>query len=286
MGMVGSAIAKADAPDWTGLAGARWASNVDFFEMMLADVGTSLLARAAFTPGEKVVEIGCGGGGFTIEIGNAVGPEGTVLGLDISDELVTLAKARAVALSVGNVDFETGDAQTAMPAGIPYDRLISRFGVMFFFDPAAAMANLHAMIRPGGRLDFAVWAPAAVNPQFAVTAAAASAHLEIEKPDPRAPGPLAFCEPDYVRELLEGGGFRDVSFDIWRGYVKIGSKGMTALDGASKMLEIGTIADKLAKVKDVVRQAIRQDLAARLRPYVTDAGLAIPAEVYFVQATA
>ena len=166
-------MAKLEPADWQGSAGDRWASNVDHFETMLTEIGAALLAHAGFSSGETVVEIGCGGGRLTREIAGRVAPGGAVTGVDISPTLVALATDRAVADGIGNIAFVAVDAQAGMPERAPFDRLVSRFGVMFFADPAAAMANLRAMLKPGGRLDFAVWAPIDGNPWAATMMQAA-----------------------------------------------------------------------------------------------------------------
>ncbi len=124
--------------DWQGATGEGWAANAGHYEIMLADVGAALLDHTGFAPGERVVEIGCGSGRFAQRIAAAVAPGGTVLGLDISPALVQLARQEVAEARTGNLDIMVADAQTAVPPGAPFDRLVSRFGVMFFADPAVA----------------------------------------------------------------------------------------------------------------------------------------------------
>jgi ubiquinone/menaquinone biosynthesis C-methylase UbiE len=146
--------------DWAGARGQRWLRDVDVMEAMLAPIGSAALDHAAHAAGERVLDIGCGGGWTTRQIGAAVGPTGLALGLDISAELVDEAGRRAAAIP--QVRFEAGDAAELVPAGGPFDRLFSRFGVMFFADPTAAFRHMGSQLKPGARLDLAVWA----NPQW------------------------------------------------------------------------------------------------------------------------
>lgn len=286
MSTAAAPLVKIEPADWGGSAGDRWASNVDHFETMLARIGDALLAHAAFAPGERVVEIGCGGGALTRRIAQAVGPDGSALGLDIAAVLTDLAAARAAAEGIGNVAFETGDAQVAIPAAAPFDRLTSRFGVMFFADPAAAMANLHAMLRPGGRADFAVWAPIAGNVWAKSLMGAGQRHLGLPAPVPRAAGPFAFSDPDYFGGLLAAAGFASIEFSLWEGRLPIGAPGMTAEQVAELSMVTGSLAEPLQSVAAEVRDAIRDDLADMLRPYLTDRGVLAPASVHLVTAIA
>ena len=84
-----------EAEDWAGEMGDTWLANLDRFESMLAPVGAALLQHAAFRSGERVVDIGCGGGGTTIAIARAVAPAGEALGIDISPVLAAEAERRA-----------------------------------------------------------------------------------------------------------------------------------------------------------------------------------------------
>ena len=179
------------AHDWAGEAGTRWLAQLDRFESMIEPIGEALLARAAHAAGEKVVDIGCGGGWTTRRIAERIGNTGLALGLDISPELVAAASERARHADLANIRFEQGDAATAMPEEAPFDRLHSRFGTMFFPDPYAAFANLRRMLRASGRLDIAVWAPIADNPWQRNVMAAIRRHIDLPTPQPRETGPFA-----------------------------------------------------------------------------------------------
>lgn len=273
-------------PDWQGATGEGWAANADHYEAMLADVATALLAHAGFAPGERVVEIGCGSGRFARRIAAAVAPGGTVLGIDVSPALARLARQEAAETGTGNLRILVADAQTAVPPGAPFDRLVSRFGVMFFADPAAAMANLHAMLAPHGRLDFAVWAPVEGNPWAGAVMGVARTHLGLPPRDPRAPGPFAFSDEAYLRALLGGAGFQAARFTPWQGKVRFGGPGTSAAKAAGLAVAGGTLAGPIQDAGEGVKAALLADLAARMQPYLTDAGVLMPASVHLVTAFA
>jgi len=272
--------------DWQGATGEGWAANAGHYETMLADVGAALLDHAGFAPGEQVVEIGCGSGRFARRIASAVAPGGTVLGLDISPALAQLARQEAAEAGTGNLQILVADAQTAVPPGAPFDRLVSRFGVMFFADPAAAMANLHAMLARGGRADFAVWAGIEGNPWASAVMAVARTHLGLPPRDPRAPGPFAFSDETYLRGLLGGAGFGAVRFTPWQGKVRFGGPGASAAEAAGLAVAGGTLAGPIQAAGEEARATLLADLAARVQPYLTDAGVLVPASVHLVTASA
>ena len=140
---------------------------------------------------KQVVDIGCGGGATTKRIAAAIGPKGRVLGVDISEPLLDLARSRCRELT--QVSFENADAQVHPLPQQSFDLITSRFGVMFFSDPYAAFANLGKALTLGGRLQFVCFAPIERNPWFTVPLGVVARH--VGKPDPsppRAPGPHAF----------------------------------------------------------------------------------------------
>ena len=145
--------------DWAGEMGAKWLANLACFEGMIAPIGEALLKQADFKPGERVLDIGCGGGGTTIAIAKAVASSGEVVGIDISPDLTTASQRRATDAGVTNIGFICADGATVQLDDAPFDRLFSRFGSMFFPEPHKAFANLHGLLRPGARIDLAVWGP-------------------------------------------------------------------------------------------------------------------------------
>lgn len=116
------------AEDWAGDMGTRWLTHIDTFEGMIAPVGEALMTRANLMPGQRVADIGCGGGLTTLAAAQAVGHEGRALGVDISPELISRATARASTSGIPNVEFRCADAADGLTHGPVFDRLISRFG--------------------------------------------------------------------------------------------------------------------------------------------------------------
>lgn len=272
--------------DWAGAMGAKWLANIDRFESMIAPVGEAFLKRAAFRPGERVIDIGCGGGGTSIAIGAAVAPDGAVTGLDISPDLIAFATTRAATAGAANVSFVEADASVATPPGAPFDRLFSRFGSMFFAEPGAAFGNLRSLIRAGGRADLAVWAPARDNLWIAAMMGVLGRHLDLPAPVPRAPGPFALDDPDYIRELLGGAGFVDIDIAAWDGMQQVGGAGSSPESAVAFVLEALSFGDLLAEAGPATQAAVSAELIALFAQHDGPDGVAMPARAWFVSARA
>lgn len=270
------------AEDWAGAMGAKWLANIDRFESMIAPVGDAFLERAAFRPGERVIDIGCGGGGTSIAIGAQVAPGGSVLGLDISPDLIAYATARARTAGAGNVTFVQADASAARPSGTPFDRLFSRFGAMFFAEPGPAFRNLKSLVRPGGRIDLAVWAPARDNLWIAAMMGVLGRHLALPAPVPRAPGPFALDDPDYIRALLGEAGFVDIDIAAWDGMQPVGGAGSSPESAVAFVLEALSFGDLLAEAAPAVRSAVSAELVDLFAQHAGPDGVTMPARAWFV----
>jgi SAM-dependent methyltransferase len=186
----------------------RWTDVWPKRERMTEAVSPYLIAAAGVQPGQRVCDIGCGGGGLTIALGGAVGPDGDVVGYDLSAALLDLARRRASQAGLANVRFVEADVQVSAPEGPPFDLAVSQFGVMFFDEPTAAFTSIRGVLAPGGRLVFACWQGIERNPWHVNTA------LREFVPPPRTPepgkspvGPFALGDDEYVRELLEAAGY-------------------------------------------------------------------------------
>jgi SAM-dependent methyltransferase len=279
------ADANADqAVFWNSGPGRNWVRYQADLDANHAEITARLLAAAAPKPGENVLDIGCGAGGSTFRLAEAVGPSGRVDGLDISDPLLALAEDRRQALGLANVAFSAGDAQTAPLAAACYDLVASRFGMMFFADPVAAFRNLAAALRPGGRMVFVAWAGPETNPWFAVPQAAAVARLGPVAPSaPDAPGPMAFRDAPPVLGLLAAAGLVDARAEP--ADVAIHHPG--GLDAIVRMCgEIGTLPRVLREKggTEADKAAILAMVRTAFAPHVTAEGIRIPARVILYSA--
>jgi SAM-dependent methyltransferase len=272
-----------NAEDWAGEMGERWLRNLDRFESMLAPIGVALFQQANYMPGQRVIDLGCGGGASAVAIARLVAPHGSVVGVDISPALVAEATTRALQARQSNVRFIAADAAT-LKVDAPFDRLHSRFGSMFFVDPAAAFRNLGSLLRPGGRADFAVWAPAKDSPWVASMMGILLKHLDLPKPEPRTPGPFALDDPDYFGGLLRQAGFDQLQFNLWRGEQAIGGSGSNAETAVDFVLDSMSIGDLAKEQPPPLRERIRGELVQMFRSHERQEGVMMTAIAWLVSA--
>ena len=212
-----------------------------------------------------------------------VGAHGSVLAVDISEPLVAVARRRCLEGGHANVRLIRGDAQTHRFERGCHDLVISRFGVMFFDDPVGAFAIWPARC---------AWRPPRVRllgtardeSRFALPLQVGIARLGPPEPQPRAPGPLALSEPDYI-EILSAAGFAHVLIE----------RTETLLPGAPSAREEAELAGQVGLLARLLREreadeATRADLigelTGRLAPYLTADGVRLPATIHLVTATA
>jgi SAM-dependent methyltransferase len=180
-------------------------------ERLTSEVTPILLEALAPRLGERVVDVGSGGGRSTLAAAEAVGPDGAVVGVDISVALSRLAQDRAAEAASGNVRFVVADAQSEAFPGGPFDAAMSQFGVMFFDDPVAAFHNIHDHLRAGGRMAFACWQASEANPWYFAGAVAEFLPTPPQPEPGKSPtGPFSLADPGQTTEILESAGFVDV----------------------------------------------------------------------------
>jgi SAM-dependent methyltransferase len=267
---------------WNEQAGPGWVENQERLDAQIRAHGRVALEALAPTKGEAILDVGCGCGDSTLTLGERVGPDGRVLGIDLSAPMLARARERAAAAGLRHVAFEQADAQVRPFAG-DFDGVFSRFGVMFFESPEKAFANLRTALRPGGRLAFACWRAPQLNPWLAVPAAAAAPLLPPRPPlDPLAPGPFAFADGSRVERILASAGFAAIAVEA----VDV-PMSLASLDEASAfMLEIGPVGAALreAKADDALRERVRLAVREALSAHTVDGVTRLGSSIWRVTA--
>jgi SAM-dependent methyltransferase len=183
--------------------------SLDFYDRELRAHHEHLRAAYGIGPGDEVLDIGCGTGLTTREAARAAAPGG-VVGVDVSERMLARARELSAAEGLGNVRYELGDAQVHRFDRAGFDVAISRFGTMFFSDPAAAFANISAALRPGARLVMLVWQRHEHNEWARAIDAALG---DAAQPPQKGADPFSLGDPEATAGMLEGAGFDAVSFE-------------------------------------------------------------------------
>ncbi len=197
---------------WDGEEGAHWTECAPQYAEAAQRITPYLYRAASIGENSHVLDVGCGFGGTTLHAGQ-LARSGSVLGVDLSSQMLELARKNAVEERLTHVEFQQADAQVDPLGAGTFEVAISRFGVMFFEDPVAAFTNIRAALKPGGRLVFLTWATFRENPWVLGIFEALAQHIELPQPPPGpmpGPGPFSFADPDQIRGTLTEAGFHDI----------------------------------------------------------------------------
>ncbi|MBV8682532.1 MAG: methyltransferase domain-containing protein [Caulobacteraceae bacterium] len=276
--MFAEAANEAQVEYWNTGAGPVWVEFQDKLDRQLDPLGRAAMSALDVRPGDRVLDIGCGCGHTTLALAQAVGMEGEVLGVDVSEPMLTVARRRAAGRN--SIHFVQADAQSS-DLGAGRDAAFSRFGVMFFADPTTAFRNIGQALRPGGRLAFVCWRSLAENLWMRGPVEAAAPFLPPSPPqDPHAPGPFAFADDKRVRGILEGAGWSEVEIRPHDDEIGIGGVDETM----ALSMKVGPLGAALRATPDAapsVMQAVRNFLSR----YEGPNGVRMPAASWIVTAT-
>ena len=269
---------------WNGPGGQRWANRQQAQDVVLAPIADLLIDRARPKAGERVIDVGCGSGATTIAFARKVAPSGHAFGVDISGPM--LARARESAPRELPVEFVLADATVYPFDPQSFDLLASRFGVMFFADPALSFSNMRKALQPSGRLAFVCWREPRENPFFMAPLQAVYKHVPKLPPQgPEDPGPFAFASEARVHRILGEAGFTriemepcDLALDV-----AIGRGIDAAVQGA---LEIGPASRALEGYPWDVRAAATNSIREALATFAKGETVPLPASIWIVTARA
>ena len=269
---------------WNGPGGQHWADRQQVQDIVLGPVSDVLIDRARAAAGEWVVDVGCGCGAVAIALGQQVGPAGHVLGVDISAPM--LARARQLLPPGLPVEFALADATVYPFVPASFDLVVSRFGVMFFGEPARSFANLRRALRPSGRLTFACWRDPRENPFFMAPLQAVYKHApKLPRPEPEDPGPFSFASEERVRRILGEAGFTGIELEPCNLALDVAvGRGLDM--AVQSALEIGPAARALAEQPPDVVAAATQSIREALAAYLSGQSVPLPAAIWIVTAKA
>ncbi len=239
-----------------------------------APVTRWMIDAAELAPGMRVLDLAAGTGEVGFTALPRILPGGTLICSDQSEAMVEVARSRAQAAGVEDVEFRVLDGEWIDLELASVDAVLCRWGYMLMADPPAALRETRRVLRPGGRVALAVWDSAAANPWAIVPGQVLVEHGLAEPPDPAAPGPFSISDPVVVRSMLEDAGFgavRTDAIDVARRAPDFDSWWATHLD-----LSVAT-RTAIATADTEQTQAVEAEIARRFAAHTAaDGSLAVP----------
>jgi SAM-dependent methyltransferase len=272
---MGTVLNSDEEQFWSGPSGQSWVTYETEQDALLSEVLDAVLQRAGLKPGDAVMDVGCGTGALSVAAAGIIGDSGHGLATDISAPM--LARAAERLKHAPRYSTQLADAEAAEWSDDGFDAAISRFGVMFFGNPARAFANIARAVRPGGRMTFAAWGAVDRNPYWRDPPRIASARLgDIPKGQPNTPGPMGLADIDWSVGQLREAGLADVACEEVAVHLPVHASPEKAAELA---LAIGPAARaiRLFEASSGDKAAIRDDIARDLEQYHDGTAVRIPA---------
>ena len=232
-----------------------------FVPAVFAPLAREVMAETAIPPDARVLDVACGTGVVARLIAAQVGSEGRVVGLDFSPAM--LAGARRAAAAEGlDIDWREGSAQKLPFADGAFDLVVCQMGMQFFPDRPHAVAEMHRVLTPGGRVVLTTWRGLDHHPFPAAVARAVQDRFN----SPALAMPFVLGDPAVLTELVQNAGFADVSVEsvaIVADYAR--PQEYVALQINASSAGIPALQGMPAAERDALIAAIADDLTAPIR---------------------
>ena len=273
-------IIEGQRQDWNRVAGG-WEKWDRFFDEQMAFLNHRLVADARLRSGMQVLDLGSGTGYPALMGAHTVGPNGSMIGLDLAEQMLVVARRKATALRLANVTFRTGDV-TALPfEADSFDAVTSRFCLMFLPEIPKAAVEIVRVLRPGAWLAAAVWSAPEKNPYLMIPITVIKQFIDLPPPDPTAPGIFRLAKPSDLAEMLRQTGFSNLSEEEFLADVRFSS----GEDYYTSVMDIAApIQNLFAKLSDEQKADARSRIVASANQYRRTDGIALPIAVRMVAA--
>jgi SAM-dependent methyltransferase len=240
-----------------------------------------LVALAALQGGERVLDVACGTGGVTRRAARVVGAAGKVVGVDVNEGMLGMARTVPQQHDEPPIEWRQSDAAALPFPHAAFDVVLCQYGLEFFADRAAGLREMARVLVPGGRLVLRVWRALERQPFYVALLEALERHVRTGVGVPLLKA-FSLADAAELRALVAGAGFRQVHIRITTNPIRYPSLEEYVLRYLHVYL---SIAGDVAAMDDTARRtALLQDVTTALRTYVDDDGLAAPTESYVVVA--
>jgi ubiquinone/menaquinone biosynthesis C-methylase UbiE len=275
---------RVDSREGWERAAAGWGKVADRVHDWAVGVSATMVDALAPQPGDRVLELAAGPGDTGFMAAELIAPGGALISSDGAAAMLEVARARAAAQHISNVEFRQLELEWIDLDTASVDGVLCRWGIMLIADPESAAREIRRVLKPGGRAALAVWDTPESNPWATIPRQALIALGHIEPPDPATPNQFSLAGDGQLEELLGGAGFLEVkvapvamqrAFDSLDQYL-------------AETLEMSpSLGATTAQLSDSERAAIRERVADLARPFTDDDGsLVLPGSSLVCSASA
>jgi SAM-dependent methyltransferase len=258
--------------NWAAMA-PGWERQREQRARVAAPVTEWLVRELAPQPGDVVLELAAGQGDVGFAVAPSLGESGRLIASDFSAAMLEIARLRGEALGLTNVEFLELDAEALDLEESSVDGVVCRWGYMLMPHPAVALAETRRVLRPGGRLVFAVWAGADRNPWISAAGRIMVARGHMPPPQPGEPGMFVLADKAELRALVEGAGFADVQIEdvpVLNDYPDVD-------EYVRRSAELSGIFSKAwTDAPQAEREAMTEEIRDAFKPFAVDGGYELP----------
>lgn len=270
-------IIDSQRQDWNRVAGG-WEKWDEFFDRSMGFLNR-LIGDARLRPGQRTLDLGSGTGYPALLAAQVVGPQGSVNGIDLAEQMLAAAERKARRLGLKNVAFRTGDVTQLPFEDASLDAITSRFCLMFLPDIPKALTEVSRVLKPGGWMAAAVWSAPDKNPYLKIPMDTIKEFIDLPPPDPAAPGIFRLAKQGELAALARQAGLADVAEEEFLGDVTFAA----AEEYFSSLMDIAAPIQNLwAKLSPSQQTDARRRIIERAETHRRGSAVALPVAVRIV----
>lgn len=271
-------IIEGQRQDWNRVA-CGWERWDRFFEEQMACLNHRLVGDARLRSGLHALDLGSGTGYPALLAAQTVGPSGSVIGIDLAEQMLAAADRKAKRLGLANVSFQTGDVTSLPFEPNSFDGVTSRFCLMFLPEIPKAASEIARVLKPGAWVAAAVWSAPEKNPSIGLSMTAIKQVVELPPPDPTAPGIFRLAKPGELAGLFQQAGLADVTDQEFLAEWSYAS----ADEYYTRLMEVtAPVQNLMAKLSDAQKQDVKQRITQATSNYRRGDHITFPMAVRIV----
>jgi ubiquinone/menaquinone biosynthesis C-methylase UbiE len=244
---------------------------------MFAPITDAMIAEIGIAEGQSVLDVAGGVGEPSLTIAKLLGSSGSVTFTDAVEGMVSATRREACRRELINIDFCECLADFMPFKRDAFDTVTCRLGVMLFPDPPAAIEAMLRVVRPEGRVSFAVWGPSAVNPFFHIVTDVVSRYVQSAPEEPDAPGAFRFAERGKLAQMIQAAGAIDVRERLLEFTIEARLTPRQFWAVRSELSD--TLRAKLAALSSEELSAIAREVEEAASPFFNEGQMKLPAQV-------